>query len=272
MGSVKGAKKIPLILLHGWGLNQRIWDVGQGAELNQSFVSKLSERFDVHRLDLPGYGNDRDYNGEYRLPEIVARVLEKASQAATSAEGAIWVAWSLGATVALQAAMLEPGRFLGLQLIAPTPRFMANQDWPHGINQESLKQLRKKFETDYQQGLRYFLMLQTTDRNLIRSSLTAINGMPAPRTENLMRSLNLLIETDLRKMVDQIQMPVQILMGTEDRIVPPNASRELFELLSLGNREGVAIKPLRGGHLCFLESEGEYFETLNEFASVAGGF
>jgi pimeloyl-[acyl-carrier protein] methyl ester esterase len=271
MGSVTGSKKIPLVLLHGWGLNQRIWDVGQGAELNQSFVSKLSERFEVHRLDLPGYGNDREYDGEYRLPEIAARVLEQASQAATNADGAIWVAWSLGATVAMQAAIQEPGRFLGLQLIAPTPHFMANKSWPHGINHESLLQLRKKFETDYQQGLRYFLMLQTSDRNLIRNTFTAVSGMPAPRTEILMRSLNLLTETDLRNIVDQIRVPIQILMGTEDRIVPPNASRKLFEMLTSGNREAVAIKPLPGGHLCFLESEGKYFETLNEFASVTGG-
>lgn len=264
MGGVTESKKVPLVLLHGWGLNQQIWNVGQGSAANHGLAAKLRERFEVHLLDLPGYGDDLDYDGGYHLPEIGARVLGKAPKRA------LWAAWSLGATVAMQAAMLAPDRFLGLQLLAPTPRFRAAPGWPHGVDDEALLQLKQKFEIDYQHGLRYFLLLQTTNRNLVRASFDAICEAPLPTPSTVMRSLDLLTETDLRQSLGQIRVPIQIALGMEDRIVPPAASRALFDRLA-SNGSPVTIKELRGGHLFFLESEFEYLKTINEFAGAACG-
>ena len=48
--------KTPLVLLHGWGVNSQIWE---------EILPALSESFELHVLDLPGYGNDTRYAGSF---------------------------------------------------------------------------------------------------------------------------------------------------------------------------------------------------------------
>ena len=98
-----------LVLLHGWAVNSLIWN---------PILDQLSARYDVTVLDLPGYGGQADYGGDYKLDSVVTNVLSRAPKLAN------WVAWSLGGTIAMAAAMAQPNRFESLQLISTTPCFL----------------------------------------------------------------------------------------------------------------------------------------------------
>lgn len=261
---MSSSEKTALVLLHGWGVNHRVWSVPVVA--NQTIRDHLSQRFDVHELDLPGYGRDSEYNGDYDLQSITQRILDRAPPRA------IWIAWSLGATIAIQAALMEPRRFSALQLISPTPCFMQTKDWSEGSSPNSLWDLKQRFENGYQSGLKYFLMLQTSDRQMIRRTYDAICELPAPRREILGASLNLLTSTDLRAGLSPILTKVQIIVGALDRVVPPSASLELYKMLNSKNvvdgPGSVEMVELKGGHLCFLESAAEYFKVSDEIVRV----
>ncbi|MEA3640686.1 MAG: alpha/beta fold hydrolase [Lamprobacter sp.] len=89
-----------LVLLHGWGMNNAVWD---------ALPATLTDRFQLHPIELPGHGQAR-FEPQWRdLPDWADTVLAQAP------EQAIWLGWSLGALVALQAALQTrvPGRSLG---------------------------------------------------------------------------------------------------------------------------------------------------------------
>ena len=57
-----------LVLLHGWGLNAKVWDC---------ITPQLASHFTLHLVDLPGYGRSGGF-GAMSLEEMAQRVLENA--------------------------------------------------------------------------------------------------------------------------------------------------------------------------------------------------
>lgn len=94
-----------LVLLHGWGLNAKVWDC---------ITPQLASHFTLHLVDLPGYGRSGGF-GAMSLEEMAQRVLEKAP------ERAIWLGWSLGGLVASQVALSHPDRVQALVTVASSP-------------------------------------------------------------------------------------------------------------------------------------------------------
>lgn len=240
-------QKTPLVLLHGWAVNANVW---------QPLLSKLHERFDVVAIDLPGYGGTIKQNLSFANP--IEHVLNVAPPSA------IWVAWSLGATIAMQAALRAPQRFVKLQLVAATPRFMVDDsDWNCGMAAAPLQALAKQFDCDYATGLKKFLLLQTTDRQLIRQQMDHLLTAPIPTQSTLHASLNWLTQTDLRDCVSRINIETQIVLGSDDHLVSPIASEWLVDRIP--NAASFAMN--HAGHLCFLEQHDLFVDNLIQFAS-----
>lgn len=79
-----------LVLLHGWGMNTGVWD---------ALPSTLSADYRLHPIELPGHGGAA-FSPDWRdLPDWADAVLAQAP------EQAVWLGWSLGGLVALQAAL-----------------------------------------------------------------------------------------------------------------------------------------------------------------------
>ena len=135
-----------LVLLHGWAVNSRIWNL---------ILDQLRARYEVMILDLPGYGTQTDYDGDYDLDSVVEDVLSRAPETAN------WIGWSLGGTITLAAAIAQPQRFKKLQLISTTPKFLNSQSWNHGVDIEPFEALSLSFEANYSKSLKRFLLLQT---------------------------------------------------------------------------------------------------------------
>jgi pimeloyl-[acyl-carrier protein] methyl ester esterase len=104
-----------LVLLHGWGMSDACWG---------AFADRLSRRFRLHQVTLPGHGDDRDT--DWSADEVIDRVIDRTPPAA-------WLGWSLGGTLALLAALSHPQRVTRLIMVAATPCFVAREHWPHGV-------------------------------------------------------------------------------------------------------------------------------------------
>ena len=155
-----------LVLLHGWGLNVRVWD---------GLVAALCDRFRIITVDLPGHGRSVWLPERSSLEEQAAQVRETV---ATIAEEYSLLGWSLGGQIALQLAAGTARRGGGprqraadarrpvaaavshLVLIAATPRFVAGPDWPHGAPPERLAAQAQGLRTDYRRTVGDFLDLQ----------------------------------------------------------------------------------------------------------------
>ena len=104
-----------LVLLHGWGLNLRVWDRPRRASWRA--------RFRVIAIDLPGHGRS-DWDPQASTPAAQAwRVHETL---APLTERYSLLGWSLGGQFALDLAAAMPAGIERLVLVATTPRFLAS--------------------------------------------------------------------------------------------------------------------------------------------------
>lgn len=247
--------KIPLVLVHGWGVHSKIWN---------PILPLLEPDFDVTLIDLPGFGRDADYRGDFALGTITDRILGQAPPRA------IWVGWSLGGTIALSAALRQPDRFMKLQLVSSTPRFLNCGDWKLGVELAPFEKLANQFERDYAKGLKKFLLLQwghvparqqSSVKSFVRETTKTLMSMPQPTREALDGGLAILSSTDLRTRLRNIEIATQVIAGTYDVIVPVAASEQLADSLPHSQ-----FHQLDTGHLPFLDATSQYISHLREFA------
>lgn len=269
-----------LVLLHGWGLNVRVWD---------GLATALCDRFRIVAVDLPGHGRSP------WLPERSA-LTEQAAQV-DGAIGAIadeysLLGWSLGGQIALQlAADQRPDRtpvLNRLVLIAATPRFVAASDWPHGSPPERLAAQMQGLTTDYRRTVSDFLELQVRGSaggaealqqlrvalfaHGIQPLLARHAGEPQGRSDPrcgalgpfpaaLIRDLELLRDDDLRPLLSDIELPTLVIAGQYDRVIHPAATRTLAD--ALPNARYVEIR--RAAHAPFLSHLPEVGGLISEF-------
>jgi pimeloyl-[acyl-carrier protein] methyl ester esterase len=243
-----------LVMLHGWGLNLRVFD---------ALSERLRDAFEVIRIDLPGHG---------RSPESLALQRDGWTHGALATEllpqlpsRFTLLGWSLGAQLAIEMAAAAPGRVAALLLLSATPRFAAAPDWPWGAAPEVLAGFAAQLQSDYRGTVRDFLELQVRgSRNAsetlisLQSALFRQGECPPPV---LGRALELLHRADLRARLSLIQAPTLVLAGQYDRVVHPGASRALAAALPHATFHELA----RCGHAPFVSHEKECAALLRDF-------
>ncbi|MBK5930650.1 alpha/beta fold hydrolase [Halochromatium salexigens] len=243
-----------LVLLHGWGMNNGVWD---------ALPAALSERFHLHPIELPGHGH-APFQPHWRdLPDWADAVLAQAP------EQAIWLGWSLGALVALQAALQtrSPGRPLGpgqhtpaqhalarslatsqtpsqrppasriraLILVAATPRFVQAADWRAAMPAATFDGFHGTLRDDPDTTLERFLALQVRGSQDARETLRRLRAglaeRPQPHPEALLAGLDLLREDDLRARLADLEQPALWLFGERDTLVPAAVAERVALLM-----------------------------------------
>lgn len=264
-----------VVLLHGWGLNLRVWD---------GLAAALEDRFRIVAVDLPGHGRSAWLPERSSLEEQAAQIHETV---ATITERYSLLGWSLGGQIALRLAAARPAGLDRLVLIAATPRLPAAPDWPHGAPPERLAQQAAGLRADYQRTVGDFLELQVrgsaeaaTALSQLRTALFAHGNQPAPNTSHrdthlerrlenpdeprldaLACGLELLRNTDLRALLAQITLPTLVIAGQYDRVTMPAASRALAD--ALPNAQYVEIR--RAAHAPFLSHLPQLSALLTDF-------
>jgi len=252
---VSGRGRRDLVLLHGWGMNLRVWD---------ALAQSLARRFRVIAIDLPGHGRS-DWDGAAYTPAAQTfRVHETLAPLTTRYH---LLGWSLGGQFALDLAAAMPAGIERLILVATTPRFLAGPGWRFGVKESSLERVVTQLRADPEEAVRGFIRQQL--RGLARrtaaqvlSSLTgALTQGGAAHPEALEWGLERLRQGDLRMQLSQVRTPALVIAGEDDRIMPPGASRALAAALPKGS-----FRQLRGaGHVPFLSHRDQFLAALDGF-------
>ncbi len=211
-----------LVMLHGWAMHSGIWD---------GVAQQLTQRFRLHRLDLPGHGVNRGgkLDSLEQMTDIIARHLP---------DTCIICGWSLGGQVAIRLALQEPERVRQLVLVASTPCFVRRPDWPWGMDASTLTLFMENLSHNYAQTLNRFLTLQVSGgidqvRVLARLRENVLHSAP-PEPEVLQTGLQILQSTDLRDSMKEIRQPVLLIHGQNDVITPAGAADWMRQQLSQG--------------------------------------
>ena len=214
-----------LVLLHGWGLNQAIW---------QPVQAKLAAGFTVYCVDLPGFGDSSWQPGNEDFHHACTRVAEALIRhiGHSFALGG----WSMGGLMATQIALDFPTYVQRLITIASSPCFIAHEtgNWP-GIKPTTLETFRYQLTTDYRKTLERFLAVQALGspaaRDEIKAMRVLLHERPEPKPEALVAGLRWLARVDLREQIAALQVPLLRMYGRRDSLVPIATQEAILPLL-----------------------------------------
>jgi non-heme chloroperoxidase len=245
----------PLVFIHGWSMSGMVW----------RFQRELSSSFRLIAMDLRGHGQSTAPADGYAVEDFAGDLAAMFTR--LDLTEAILVGWSMGVQVVLQAFPLLRSRLLGLVLVAGTPKFSANGDYPHGLPANEVKGMGLRLKRDYQKTMGDFFRGMFADGELDREQYQKIVheivlGGRTPEPEVARRSLQPLASADLRAVLPRIDLPVLLMHGSADAICLPAASRYMMEQMPnarLEVFEGV-------GHAPFLSRPAEFNRHLKGFA------
>ena len=239
-----------LALVHGWGMNARVFD---------ALAEALAADFEVRALDLPGHG------GRGALP---ANTLQGWADdlAQQLPDSATLLGWSLGGQVAMRAALDHPHKVARLVLLASTPKFVATEDWERGMAAADLQDFGAALLADPQATLLRFLSLQTRgmpgQKTLLQQLRQTLLAAPAASSEALAAGLAILRDTDLRDELPRLTQPTLILHGALDTLTPPAAGAWMAETLPAAQH----IEFSRAAHAPHLSHGAEVAAAIGRFA------
>ncbi len=239
----------PIVFLHGFGADLNIWRPVQ--RLVQETRPALA-------IDLPGHGLS-PLGGEASFEALV-----EAAKAVLIEEGAAeahLIGHSLGGAVAAALSRTPGVRALSLMLIAPA-----------GLGEETNAAFFEGFlQADTEASLTPWLRLLVTDPDalgpaLARTTLRQRAEKPLVAAQRRL-ALGLFARGrqafSAREHLAAPDAPTKIVLGLEDRIVPPHHAENLNGLIALHRLPGV-------GHMPHLEARREVARLIEELVRAGG--
>ena len=196
----------PLLFIPGWGMGASVF---------------------APTIDALGATHTRGIE----LPESGLTLTDWAQQIATTlTPNTVVCGWSLGGMLALELALQRPDAIAALVLISTTPRFIADEHWPHGVTPEAFQAFEHLLQNDPPALLRQFIALQSMGDPLPRALARRLAAHPAP-SSNLATGLAILRDTDLRASTQRITQPTLLIQGEADHITATGACHWLQQHL-----------------------------------------
>lgn len=243
-----GAGK-PIVLVHGWAMHTGIW---------REFALQLAKNYRVTCIDLPGHGPSEAIE-PFTLERISAELVN-----AIPEQSCCWLGWSLGATVALDIVARYPERVSALILLAGNPSYTQTEQWP-GMEVSLLDDFAEHLHKNCQTTLLRFLSLQVNgmpdSKALLKALKTAVLECAAPDQATLQGGLNILKQADMRSVLAGLTIPVSVILGGLDTLVPVAVGQKMQQLLP--SLELNIID--RAGHVPFLSHSRETLAIISRF-------
>ena len=238
-----------VVFVHGYPLHHGMW---------KPQLASLSEHHHVVLLDLPGFGLARDDP----VPDTLSGFSESVDRALTERvpRPTVVVGHSFGGYVALQLIRDHPERFAGL-VLADT---RAGPDGPEA--KEKRRTLARRLADP-----REHLDVESTGRALLAPGTWAEGGPIVDSVREMVLdagspgirgALTAMAERpDLTEVLASIRVPVLVIWGEEDQLIPPAESQAMVARLPKGVGVGIA----RAGHLPSLEAPDSVNRALVDF-------
>lgn len=244
------ASRPVLALLHGWGMNARMFE---------RLADLLANDFELRLLDLPGHG------GRAALAENTLQTWAD-DLAAQLPKGTILLGWSLGGQVAMRAALDHPDKIARLILLASTPKFVAAGDWPHGLPLPELETFGAALRAEPEATLLRFLSLQTRgmagQKPLLQEMRRTLRAASAAADAALAAGLAMLRDSDLRGALARLAQPTLVMHGALDTLTPAAAGEWLAQALP----DARHLMLPRAGHAPHLSHHEDVAAAIRRFA------
>jgi len=241
------AEGTPIIFVHGFGGDYIGWMFNQEA---------LSENATTYAIDLPGHGGSSKDVGAADIAMMAEAVT--GFMGALSIDKAHLVGHSMGGAVATSVALNNADKVASLTLIAPA-----------GLGEEINSDYIDNFiSTNRAKKLKGVLETLVADPSLVSADMVE-EVIKFKRLDGAVPALTALRDkmfvggkqaTVLRDRLGELSMPVQVIWGEEDKILPVAHAEGLPGSIAVH-------KIAAAGHLPYMEKSGEVNEKLKAFTS-----
>jgi pimeloyl-[acyl-carrier protein] methyl ester esterase len=223
-----------LVMIHGWAMHSGIF-----APLTRELVP----HFRVHLVDLPGHGLSPPPAQRLALDDC-------ARQLAARLPRALWLGWSLGGQVCLEAARLQP--------------FVVGDDWPQGVSPDIFRQFASGLREDYHRTIERFLALEAHGSERAQSELRELRAHVFDRGEPALQALcdglDILDSADLRGALPALRAPSLWIGGRRDKLIAPEA----MQWAAQQSPDGRYLE-LSAGHAPFIGHAAAVAEAIRTF-------
>jgi len=249
------ADSVTCVFVHGWAMNSAVWE---------ECIEQLPDWINVVLVDLPGHGSMADVSAS-SLDDYVQALIPLAHRPV------LWVGWSLGGLAVLRLAELYPQRVAAALLVATNPCFVSQQNWLCAVDESVFKQFASGLNKNQNKTIRRFLALQVKGladaMAVVRQLQHSIESRGQASTQALNAGLDILLNTDLRQSLKNIDNPLHWLLGAKDALVP----RELADVLAEDfAQKNVTLLP-QASHAPFISEPDIFIEHLITLAkSICG--
>lgn len=234
-----------IILLHGWGMNSAVFD---------GIFTEMSKTREVVTVDLPGYGTS-DWDGSLSFSgqaELIAQELPR---------GEIF-GWSMGGLYALELIRQQPHQFSRAFLACFNPCFVQRHDWSCAVKSEVFDEFARNLENGWHATVSRFLALQMhgvdNARVLIRETMNQLKTFAEPNPDALDFGLRLMKQQDMRNLLANIVIPVKMILGNRDALVPGQLAEEIIQINPKIDVESLAS----AAHAPFLSHKKSFLSML----------
>ena len=235
-----------VVFLHGWGFHGGVF---------ARLAGRLACSYCVHLVDLPGHGASpllASFDAD-----LVTDLLDRTFPLPVHLVG-----WSLGGLIAQHWAVRHSDKIKSLALVASSPRFVREEDWPHAQERKSIEAVAASLNSAFSQTLERFLALQMMAAPSARDTLKTLYSQlfAHGRPKGLLPALDFLLTYDARELVGRIQCRTGLFYGLRDIITPIGAGRWLADALD----DSRLYEFPQASHVPFLSQETEFFLALSE--------
>ena len=235
-----------IVLLHGFTESLRIWD---------DLSNALSAAYTVIRPDLPGHGQTPVYGAVHAMEDMADMI----AQITQDQKPHLVIGHSMGGYVALAYADKYPERLLGLGLFHSTAAPDSTEKKADRLRASALAlQDKKGFVTTLIPRL-----FAQANRTTLASAIEQLRmlALQTPAEGISAALLGMRQRPDRSHILQTISVPVLILYGLDDEVIPPARSAEEAKL----PKDCMAHLLAKSGHMGFLEEPEETKNTIKKF-------
>jgi len=266
---VQGGQRPPLLLLHGFLTNTRTWSrVLDPLAVGGRVVAFDRPAFGLSARPLPAHGDDEFADGDdpYSPDAQVAQTLALMDE--LGIDEAILVGSSAGGALALRVALTRPDRLRALVLIAPALASGGPPGWLRALlDTPQLRRIGPLLTRGVRDRVDEFVGEAWHDPSLVDGAIREgySRGLRVDDWDRGLWRHTLAYRSadDLLPRLGELQLPVLVITGDDDRVVDPAESERLAEALIRADAELVTIGEC--GHLPQEECPAQTLAAIEGF-------
>lgn len=238
-----------LVLLHGIGGNRTNW--------HDQFPD-FARHFHTVAWDARGFGDSDDYDGPVTIGDFSADLLRLIDY--VGARAAHLVGLSMGGRIAMDFYERHPAHVATLTLCDTHPGFA-------GLRPDQREAFLRPRQAPLLAGKEPRDIAPTLARNLVGPNATPaivqrlVDSLSALHKESYLKTLAAIANDSHRPPLEQIKVPVHVVVGAEDTLTPPKVARAIAKRIP-----GAQLTVIEGaGHLSNIEQPARFNEAVLSF-------